>query len=195
MLENIVRNHYQRWLVDPLAVRLTTRITPLHITLLAGVLGLCLIPTLYFHHIYLAISLLLLSGYLDTLDGTFARHTNKASSFGAVLDILMDRLVEFSAIFGLWLIDPTPRALWCLLMLGSILLCITSFLVVGIFTANDSHKGFYYSPGLMERAEAFIFFISMMLFPSAFMVLAVLFIFLVLVTTCIRLIEFRRFLS
>ena len=77
-------------------------------------------------------------------------------------------------------------------MLGSMLLCITSFLVVGIFVANDSHKSFHYNPGIMERAEAFIFFIAMMLWPSAFVGLAMLFSLLVTLTAIIRLTQFYK---
>ena len=92
----------------------------------------------------------------------------------------------------MWLVDPVHRALWCFLMLGSMLLCITSFLVVGIFVANDSHKSFHYNPGIMERAEAFIFFIAMMLWPSAFVGLAMLFSLLVTLTAIIRLTQFYK---
>ena len=71
-------------------------------------------------------------------------------------------------------------------MLGSMLICITSFLVIGIFTKNNGEKGFYYSQGLMERAEAFIFFMLMIIFPAAFRILAIVFTFLLLVTAAWR---------
>lgn len=53
-------------------------------------------------------------------------------------------------------------------------------------------KNFHYSPGVMERAEAFIFFIAMMLWPSAFGKLAALFSVLVLFTAGIRLHQFYQ---
>lgn len=71
---------------------------------------------------------------------------------------MVDRVVEFVVVLALWFVAPQQRGLWCLLMLGSMLLCITSFLVVGIFSENQSQKSFHYSSGLMERAEAFSFF-------------------------------------
>lgn len=104
----------------------------------------------------------------------------------------MDRIVEFSAVLALYLFDPQHRATLTILMLGSILLCITSFLVVGIFSNNTSQKSFYYSPGIMERAEAFLFFIVMTLFPDYFNFLAAVFCFLVCLTALIRLFEFKR---
>ncbi|NCT57292.1 MAG: hypothetical protein GW760_06250 [Legionella sp.] len=76
-----------------------------------------------------------------------------------MLDITTDRFVEFVVLLALWSVSPQERGFCAILMLGSILLCITSFLIVGIFTANDSDKGFRYSPGIMERAEAFSFLV------------------------------------
>lgn len=191
MLEKNLRHHYQKWFVDPVAGAIKHHLNPLYITILSGLLGLLVIPALYYSKIPLALLLLIVSGYLDTLDGTVARRTKTSSAFGAAMDIVTDRLVEISAVIGLWLVDPTHRGFSSLLMLASMLLCITSFLVVGIFTSNDSHKGFHYSPGIMERAEAFIFFILMMLLPTYFVPLSILFIILVMLTTAIRLIEFR----
>ena len=191
MLEEHLRHHYQKLFVDPLAKSIQQHIHPLYITMLSGLLGLLVIPALYYSKIASALLLLVASGYLDTLDGTVARQTKTSSAFGSAMDIVTDRLVEISAVIGLWLVDPTHRGFLSLLMLASMLLCITSFLVVGIFTSNNSHKGFHYSPGIMERAEAFIFFILMMLLPSYFVPLSTLFIILVMLTTAIRLIEFR----
>lgn len=142
-----------------------------------------------------ALAMLLLSGFLDILDGSVARFKNKTSQFGAVLDITGDRLVEFCVILGLYLYEPETRSLNCLLMLGSVLLCVTSFLVVGIFTPNQTDKGFHYSPGLMERAEAFIFFFLMIACPPAFSSLSYLFSTLVFLTAFVRLWEFKRFAS
>jgi phosphatidylglycerophosphate synthase len=139
---------------------------------------------------FIAVLCLALSGFLDTLDGSIARHTQRASPKGAALDIISDRVVEFVIILSLFLIDPASRALPSLFMLGSVLICITSFLIVGIFTQNESQKSFHYSPGLMERAEAFIFFAAMILFPLAFPVLSALFSLLVAITALIHIFQF-----
>lgn len=190
MIETYIRPFYQRILVDPVARALGKKISPSQVTMLAGIAGLLVLPSLYFEAHLAAIALLLLSGYLDTLDGSLARLTKHCSNWGSVLDITTDRLVEFTVIFALWVIAPDNRSVWVILMLGSILLCITSFLVVGVFTANDSVKGFHYSPGIMERAEAFLFFIAMILWPAWFAILAFLFSVLVLATAIIRLKQF-----
>ncbi|AHE68113.1 CDP-alcohol phosphatidyltransferase family protein [Legionella oakridgensis] len=190
MIEQGMRYYYQALLVDPPATWLQHRISPNSMTCLSGIVGILVLPALWFNHIILAIGLLLLSGYCDTLDGTIARFSQQTSAWGSVLDIMMDRVVEFVVVFALWSIDPISRSLWGMLMLGSMLLCITSFLVVGIFTENHSHKGFHYSPGIMERAEAFLFFIAMMLWPTVFGFLAAVFSALVAMTALIRLYQF-----
>lgn len=190
MLEEIIRPGYQRLLVDPVVRKIGFSLAPTNISLFAGGLGLLFIPALLFVNPLAAIIILLISGYCDTLDGSLARYQNKSSSLGSVIDIMVDRFVELSVILGLYLVDPAGRALAAIMMLGSILLCITSFLVVGIFTPNQSHKSFHYSPGLMERAEAFFFFILMAGMPGYFNWLASLFTGLVLITSVIRLKQF-----
>lgn len=192
MIEEYCRQYYQKHFVNPLACRLSNRVKPNHITCLSGLFGILVLPALFFHHAMLAIACLLLSGYCDTLDGTLARFHHETSDWGSSLDITIDRLVEWVVVFALWSLSPSERGLWSLLMLGSMLLCITSFLVVGIFSVNHSQKSFHYSPGLMERAEAFFFFILMILLPAAFELLALLFTVLVTLTAVIRLVQFRN---
>ncbi|HRD69750.1 MAG TPA: CDP-alcohol phosphatidyltransferase family protein [Legionella sp.] len=191
MIEEYFRQPYQVYFINPLANYLQTKVTPNQITVLSGVLGLLVLPTLLMNYVYFSIFLLILSGICDTLDGTLARMQQTSSDWGSVLDIICDRIVEITVVLSLFAIAPAERGAPALLMLASMLLCITSFLVVGIFTVNETHKSFHYSPGLMERAEAFIFFIAMMLWPHYFNFLAFLFIALVLLTAIIRLMQFH----
>lgn len=134
----------------------------------------------------------MISGFLDTLDGSLARHLKIASPQGAALDIICDRITEFAIILGLYAVDPNTRALSTIMMLGSILICVTSFLVVGVFVEKSAEKSFFYSPGLIERAEAFIAFAIMILFPSLFTIVSFVFSFLVLITAAVRMHQFFR---
>lgn len=186
MLETHIGQRYQRLLVDPLATALARFFSPNQITLLSLVVGLAAAPCIALEWHWLAAILLLLSGYLDTLDGTVARMTGRTSSFGAMLDITCDRLVEWGVILGLYAIAPSLRGLACIIMLGSMLVVITSFLTAGIFIRNDGQKSFNYTPGLMERPEAFIFFMAMIFIPTWFSWLAALFSILVLFTAALR---------
>ena len=192
MLESWCRDYYQRWCVDQVAIRLAPQWSPLVVTLAGVLLGVLAGITTAWHLTLLPIILLLASGYCDTLDGTLARLRNESSALGSVCDIVADRVVEFAMVLGLFLFEPVTRGLPSVLMLGSFLICITSFLVVGIFADNQSDKGFFYSVGLIERAEAFVFFILMILLPGWFTVLAILLSLLVWLTAGLHLYAFYR---
>ena len=191
MLDSKFRGKYQTLVIKQvLKIQWLSNVHPTHLTLCALLLGLCIPVLLPLGFILSSLLCLALSGFCDTLDGSLARHSLKTSDMGAALDITSDRIVEFSIVLGLFLVSPESRGLYCLLMLGSILFCITTFLVVGIFTQNKSEKSFHYSFGIIERAEAFLFFAVMFLFPSLFSPLAILFSLLVFMTGALRLFEF-----
>lgn len=194
MIEATFRHIYQKVCINPLLkMGLFNRLHPIVLTLLACATGVCALPLLALQLPFYALGFLGISGFLDTLDGSLARHTGKTSNKGAALDIVSDRAVEFSVILGLYFVEPLDRALPCLLMAGSVLLCVTSFLVVGIFTQNSSGKSFHYSRGLIERAEAFVFFTAMIVFPRAFLPMAYAFSALVLLTALIRILQFATY--
>lgn len=164
-------------------------VSPSIVTILGLIAGLLIPFCLAWHFSFSAFFLLLISGFLDTLDGSLARNQALTSDKGAALDIISDRIVEIGVVLGLYLYDPS-RAFLSILILGAMLICVTSFLVVGVFTQNDSEKSFHYSPGLIERAEAFIFFALLILFPSFFIPLATLFAALMLFTAFHRSYQF-----
>ncbi len=190
----MVRTYYQHFLLDPLVrkLQLARFATPTQITFFSMLTGVVSAIAIAFSLPVMAISLLILSGLLDTLDGTIARAQASASNQGALMDIMSDRIVEAAVVIGLFAYNPSERSVLCLLMLASILLCVTSFLTVAIFNENASNKSFHYSVGLMERFEAFVFFIAMILFPKYFSVLSILFSVLVLYTAGYRLYEFSQ---
>lgn len=194
MIETFVRPAFQRFLGDPLVVFLKRQpfVTPVKITLLSAIFGVISGALLVSHYFYLAICVLLLSGLCDVLDGTLARSLGKASNKGAALDIICDRIVELAVIAAFFILDPARNGVGAFAMLGASYLCVTTFLVVGIFSHNTSQKSFQYSEGLIERAEAFIFFIAMMLFPPAFAWLAWVYFVLVMYTAAVRAVEFIR---
>lgn len=155
MLEHYIRNRFQKAFVTPVIKPLSnfTPVSPMTLTLLGGLTGITTLPLLYTGHVWMAVLILLLSGYLDIIDGSLARLSNKTSAFGCVMDITCDRLVEFAVILGLFLVDPVNRGFLSLIMLGSVLFCVTSFLVVGIFSDKETEKSFHYSPGLMGSLQ------------------------------------------
>ena len=195
MLEAHLRPAYQQLFVEPVAKRLAGRCTPNAVSLASLLVGLAAAPAIAMENPWLAMALLLISGYLDTLDGSIARLTNHCTPFGTMLDITCDRLVEFAVIFGLFAYAPEARGWLCMGMLGSVLIVVTTFLTAGMFLPNESEKSFNYTPALMERPEAFTFFVLMIFFPAWFDWLAYLFIVLVLYTAMLRMLQTKRALS
>lgn len=192
MIDSSWRSPYQRFCVDPIIAQLKrSAITPHHLTLVALLTGLATLPAIAYGQTIIALILLAFSGYCDTLDGSLARAKEQTSPQGAALDIISDRIVEFAVILGLFLYAPQERGLDSLLMLGSVLICITSFLVVGIFSENKSQKSFFHSPGIMERSEAFACFALMIAFPGLFWIISKAFSALVLLTGLIRIYQFH----
>ncbi len=193
MIDSYYRSRFQSLCIDPVVNYLDTyRLHPMLCTGAALLLGVSTLPLLAFGYSELAAVLLCVSGYLDVLDGSLARKQGMASPLGALVDIVSDRIVEASVIIGLFLYAPESRSLLALGMMASVLVCVTSFLVVGIFAENRGQKSFHYSPGLMERSEAFIFFSSMILLPSYFNYISLLFIVLVIWTAVVRVLEFAQ---
>ena len=188
MIDSYFRAPYQR-LLDPLAKKCTC--APNTVTTLALALGILTAPLLAYHYNWLALALLLLSGFCDTLDGSIARMRNRTSNLGSAYDIFSDRCVESALLLGLFLRN-SEHGLVILLMTLSSLLCITSFLVVGIFSQNATNKSFHYSPGLIERGEAFCFFALIIIIPKATLFLGIVYATLVLLTGVRRMLAFRR---
>lgn len=55
---------------------------------------------------FTAISLYFLSSFLDAFDGMAARHFDQCSKFGAVLDMLSDRIGTCMLIMGTVVLEP-----------------------------------------------------------------------------------------
>jgi archaetidylinositol phosphate synthase len=98
-----------------------------------------------------------LSGILDAVDGTIAREFEVATALGGVLDLTMDRIVEAAVLLGLiW--RHSGLQLPAAVVLATWYVNITVFMATGAALAA-SEKFIHYPPGLVERTEAFIFFV------------------------------------
>ena len=69
MLEQVARGQYQKYLIEPILNFMPLKVSPIHITGLAAVVGVSFIPALLYGPAWLAVIILVLSGYLDSLDG------------------------------------------------------------------------------------------------------------------------------
>jgi CDP-diacylglycerol--glycerol-3-phosphate 3-phosphatidyltransferase len=107
------------------------KLTPNHVTY--GGLVISMVAGLSFTYYPLLGGLLtLLTGLLDTLDGSLARATGQSKKFGAFLDSVLDRYTELIIYLGIWyyfykLEDKTPffSLLILLILFGSLMVSYT----------------------------------------------------------------------
>ena len=133
----------------------------------------------------IAVTLLWVSGYLDAVDGAMARRSNSSSSFGTLLDIVSDRIVEVSIVLvlGLKFVDVRYNLI---VLTVCILMSMTIFLTVGALSEKKGVKSFYYQAGVVERSEGFIFFSLMILIPSYLGIITNIFSILIIITAIQR---------
>lgn len=106
----------------------------------------------------LALISIAIAVFLDALDGHLARATKTASNYGAYLDTVLDRYVEFIIFFSFLLLNlPTillPAEMW-------ITVCIFGSLMTTYAKAAYSEKtGKALSGGILERAERMVLLIA-----------------------------------
>ena len=173
---------------------LKLKLTPNNVTILALLLGIATSIFLYFDMQIIAVILLWVSGYLDSVDGAMARRTNSSSSFGTLLDIVSDRIVEVSIVLvlGLKFVDVRYNLI---VLTVCILMSMTIFLTVGALSEKKGVKSFYYQAGVAERSEGFIFFSLMILIPSYLGIITNIFSILIIITAIQRFFEAKRLLD
>ena len=173
---------------------LNLRLKPNHVTIIALLVGISTSIFLYFDMKLIAVAVLWFSGYLDAVDGAMARNSNLTSSFGTLLDIVSDRIVEVGMIivFGINFVDVRFNLL---ILAISILMSMTIFLTVGACTEKKGMKSFYYQAGVAERSEGFIFFSLMILIPSYLGIITNIFSILIIITAIQRFLEAKRLLD
>ena len=173
---------------------LKLKLTPNNVTILALLLGVSTSIFLYFDMQIIAVTLLWVSGYLDAVDGAMARRSNSSSSFGTLLDIVSDRIVEVSIVLvlGLKFVDVRYNLI---VLTVCILMSMTIFLTVGALSEKKGVKSFYYQAGVAERSEGFIFFSLMILIPSYLGIITNIFSIIIIITAIQRFLEAKRLLD
>lgn len=152
---------------------------------------------------YLALFLLLANRFLDGLDGAVARATTSATragpaEFGGYLDIVSDFFFWALLPLGFAVADPA-NALPAAVLLASFVATGTTFLAYAILaekggekTTARGEKSFFHLGGLTEGTETIGFFVIVLVWPSLFPVLALLFAGLAAITAVTRVYEAWR---
>lgn len=126
------------------------RLNPNTISFTASIIGIIAAIFFMFGHSAIAGVILLLSGILDTLDGTVARLGERESKFGATLDSSLDRYVEMFVFMGItYHFKDSPMFFWSFLaVMGS--------MMVSYIRARAQSLGVHELVGFMQRFERFI---------------------------------------
>jgi len=174
------------------------KISANHLTILALVIGLISALFIFLSGILeweleliiCAAILMIISFFLDALDGILARLANP-TIFGGILDIFSDRTVEVFIIISLISTNP-QKLMWPgIFSLGAIILCLSMFLLIGGIIKEDdldeTKKVIYYRHGLMERSETFLFLFFITIFLIFRFLLLWIFAILVFLTAILRL--------
>lgn len=164
-----------------------------NVTFIALLIGVSTSALIYFDLPILAVLMLWISGYLDAVDGAMARKSNTTSTFGTLMDITFDRIVEVLMIFTLALKYPLARMNFIVLLM-CIIISMTIFLTVGALANKKGMKSFYYQAGVAERSEGFLFFSLIILLPKFIILLTNLFSLIIFITIIQRIIEAKNIL-
>lgn len=191
---------YGRKYVNPLInlgakAFLKLKFTPNLVTVIALITGILAAFLNFYGNIIIALLLLWISGYLDSVDGAMARKLGLTTPFGTLLDITFDRLVELSIIISIALKYENTR-IYLLFLLSSILISMTIFLTVGALSKNNGVKSFRYQAGVAERTEGFIMFSLIMCLEGNYKIITInIFTIIILITIFQRIIEAKKLLK
>lgn len=150
----IETSYYQildRYLVPVLVV---LRLRPNHITIIGFVVSLMAGIVFAFDTMWGGV-LTLLTGLLDTLDGSLARMLGEAKKYGAFLDSVLDRYTELVIYLGIWcyFYQQGRASSWLSLIL---LLILFGSLMVSYTRARAEGLGQPCLVGVFQRGERII---------------------------------------
>lgn len=162
------------------------------ITLLGFVMGMMVLPALYFGNTSLALVFVIINRVMDGLDGAVAR-LQGPTDLGGYLDITLDFIFYSAVIFGFALMNPVDNALAASFLIFSFMGTGSSFLAFAIMAEKRKierleygHKSLYFLGGLAEGTETIAFLVLICLLPSYFAVMAYLFGVMCWITTATR---------
>ena len=98
---------------------------------------------------------------MDAVDGTMAREFETATQLGGILDLTLDRIVEVAVLLALIWRDAAlelPGAV----VLATWYVNITVFMATGA-ALGPTDKLIHYPPGFVERTEALLFFVLLVI--------------------------------
>lgn len=166
--------------LDALAVRVVALgLTANTVTVMGFALGIAAAALVAAQLFWAALAALLVSRFLDGLDGAVARRT-RLTDLGGYLDITLDFIVYAAVVFAFALADPARNALAAAFLTTSFMAPAATFLAYAIFAQKHGittdirgAKSLYYLGGLTEGFETILTLSLMCAFPDWFAVIAI----------------------
>jgi phosphatidylglycerophosphate synthase len=179
MFDAAIRKHIDKPLAAVAKQVVALGITANSATALGFALGMAAAALVASQLYWAAFGALVLSRFLDGLDGAIARQTRQ-TDVGGYLDITLDFIVYASIVFAFALADPQKNALAAAFLTTSFMGPVSTFLGYAIFAAKHGittdirgAKSLYYLGGLTEGFETIVTLCLMCAFPDWFPVIAV----------------------
>jgi CDP-diacylglycerol--glycerol-3-phosphate 3-phosphatidyltransferase len=146
-----VHNTTAYYLTQPVVRLLAkTPITPSAITWFGFLLAGGAAALIIIGHLFAAGFVVLIAGFFDILDGALARHTNRTTRFGAVLDSTLDRLSEAVLLLGILVLYAMEQSVAHILLVG---VALVGSMLVSYIRARAEALGLECQVGLFTRAE------------------------------------------
>lgn len=165
------------------------KISPNQVTLAGAFLGLLSAYFVYQQCFVTAIACWWLGRLFDGTDGIYARSLNRASPFGAFLDINLDMLVYSVMIIAFSLVFPEQMIHWIVILVLYIM-CTTGALSLGQFKSIDStsrdNRGIKLTAGIAEGGETGLAYTIFLLFPQFIYILSYGWIIILCITVLAR---------
>lgn len=179
MLDAAIRPHIDKPLAVVAQRAVALGVSANTVTALAFASGMAAAALVAAQLYWVALGALLLSRFLDGLDGAIARQT-KLTDLGGYLDITLDFIVYASVVFAFALADPARNALAAAFLTTSFMAPAATFLAYAVFAAKRGitteirgAKSLYYLGGLTEGTETILTLCLMCAFPDWFAIIAV----------------------
>lgn len=191
MMDHVLRQTKDRLFI-PVAEIVGEHVSPLAITLVAGGVGVLAAIAAWQGLYGIGLGLWLLNRLLDGLDGAVARSSGRQTELGGYLDILIDFVMYTIIPLGLALHQPSVRLLGALaFMFGTFYVNAVALLYLSAILEQRRQGAkqraelttIAMPPGIVEGAEAIIFFTLFFLLPGQLEFLFVLMGLMVIATT------------
>jgi soluble lytic murein transglycosylase len=133
------------------------RLRPNHLTMCGLLVSACAGAAFVFGHVRLAGCLLILAGLFDLFDGSLARASGQATTFGAFLDSVIDRYSDIVVMLGIVVLYARqPHARGALVAMAG----LAGSVMVSYTKARAESIGVTCNVGMMERPERLICLIA-----------------------------------